>query len=33
MILHDSTVELNLKDIANEFIGYSEHKLKIIGKM
>ena len=33
MILHihkNSTVELNLKDIANE---YSEHKLKIFGKI
>ena len=36
MILHihkNSTVELNLKDIANEFIEYSEHKLKIFSKI
>ena len=29
----NGTVELNLKDIANEFIEYSEHKLKIFGKI
>ena len=36
MILHaykDLTDKLNLRDIANTFIGDSEHRLKVFGKI